>query len=75
MSRFGDDVRGTTHDHLSPHRMKAFEPFLDDRHVARSDLEQAVATKRATAAALKILRLRAHHGREEFVCLIEVEIG
>ena len=63
-----DDLQGTADDLLPPHRVHRREPFGDHRNVARTDLEEAVATERAAPPALQILRLRAHHR-------IEVPIG
>ena len=47
--------------------MELFQAFGDDGHVAGADLEKAVAAEGAAGAALEVLRLGPHHGREVLI--------
>ena len=51
--------------------MQLLQPLGDERNVARSNLEKAIAAEGTTFAALQVLRLRFGNSAKEIVGAIE----
>jgi hypothetical protein len=69
--RRSNDLLRAPDDHLPPHRVQFLQPFRDQRNIAGTDLEKAMAAERTSPAALEILRLRFSDRTKKLIRAIE----